>query len=370
MVVPVEDPPSQSPSPQPAASLQQTSAAPLGTKPVEQRAVARLVFDPGGTTVDLNPSSQGLTLLPSGTTPSGAPASTVAFQVFENATVRIGRSKSNDVVVGDRDISRFHATFNTSASGVVLSDLSSTNGTFVNGRRITTPVDLVSGDTITAGNMTISVALHVVDDQKEHDGTTTALADLRAVEVSVLLADVVSYTRMSQALPTDDVAKMLRIWFERVGPIIERFGGEIDKYIGDCVMAIWRSNREGASAAAESAVRAGLAIIEETDRLGSQWAHSAQFPWRCRTALNSGTALFGNVGTTDQRNYTVLGDAVNIAFRVESLAGKLNANMLAAEHAANLVREHFSMERLGSFTLEGRVEEVGIFSIAGPKDAG
>lgn len=354
----VEDSPNQTPATAEAAG--ESAAEP-------RRAVARLVIEPGGSTIELNPASLGLAPLQTG----NASPTALAFQVFENATVRIGRSKSNDLVVSDRDVSRFHATFNTSASGIVLSDLSSTNGTFVNSRRLTTPIDLVSGDTITFGNITVSLILHVADDQEEHDGTTTALADLRAVEVTVLLADVVSYTRMSQALPTDDVARMLRVWFERVGPIIERFGGEIDKYIGDCVMAIWRSNRDGAVQAAESAVRAGLEIIEDTNRLNdaSLWGHSVQFPWRCRTALNSGTALFGNVGTTDQRNYTVLGDAVNIAFRVESLAGKLNANMLAAEHTANLIKERFTMDRLGSFALEGRSEEVGIYSVTGEKSA-
>lgn len=340
--------------------------SPEAKKAVDQRRViARLIVTPGESTLEINPASTGIEIVANaGVAPPG-----VAYQVYENATIRVGRSKSNDLVVTDRDVSRFHATFNTSASGVVLSDLSSTNGTFVNTRRLTTPIDLVSGDTVTFGNITTAVSLHIADGGGEHDGTTTALADLRAVEVTVLLADIVSYTRMSQVLPTDDVAKMLRVWFERVGPIIERYGGEIDKYIGDCVMAIWRSGREGAVHAAESAVQAGLEIIAETDQLNgeSAWSHGVQFPWRCRTALNSGTALFGNVGTTDQRNYTVLGDAVNIAFRVESLAGKLNKSMLAAENSVSLIKDRFEMERLGSFALEGRAEEVSIYSITGKK---
>ncbi len=295
-----------------------------------------------------------------------ATGSRPGFQILEGSTVRIGRAKTNDVVLSDRDVSRFHATLSASASGIVISDLSSTNGTFVNTKRITTPVDLVSGDKVTIGNCKLSLVLHLTEEMEEHDGTTTALADLRSVEVTVLLADVVSYTRMSQMLPGDDLAKMLRIWFDRVGQVIERHGGEIDKYIGDCVMAIWRSGREDAKAAATKAVQAALEIVQATDELGSEdcWSHSPKYPWLCRTALNSGTALFGNVGTTDQRNYTVLGDAVNIAFRVESLAGKLNSKTLAAEATANLVNESFQTEKLGSFVLEGRSEEVGIFSLS------
>lgn len=291
------------------------------------------------------------------------------YQVYEGSSLRVGRAKTNDIVLNDRDVSRFHATFSASQNGIVLSDLASTNGTFVNGRRITTPVDLMSNDVVTLGNIRIDVQLHYTDDIDHHDGTRTALSDLQAVEVTVLLVDVVAYTRISQNLPPDEVARMLRAWFELVGPIIERNNGEIDKYIGDCVMALWRGTHRDAVEKATAALRAGVEVVEATKKLNesSDWKHPVDYPWVCRAALNSGSALFGAVGAGDRRNYTVLGDAINVAFRIESLAGKLRTEVICSEATANLVKENFSLKPLGAYDLEGRIGEMNIFTLAEPQ---
>lgn len=288
------------------------------------------------------------------------------YTVVDGATLRIGRARQNDIVVCDRDISRFHATFNASSNGIVLSDLSSTNGTFVNGRRITTPVDLMPGDTITIGNARITVNLAQSVSQEEED-TRTKLAELQNEEVTVLLVDVVSYTKMSQDLPPDDVANGLRAWFEVVAPIIHEQGGEIDKYIGDCVMALWRGTRSNAARLAVMAITAAEKITEATKALGAsgEWPHEATYPWRCRAALNTGTALVGTVGASGRRNYTVLGDAINVAFRIESLAGKLKREIVMSQTTAELAGTSFPLERVGEFDLEGRSGMIAVYTVAG-----
>jgi adenylate cyclase len=290
---------------------------------------------------------------------------TEVYQVYAGSTLRVGRAKTNDIIVSDRDVSRFHATFSASENGIVLSDLSSTNGTFVNDRRIATPVDILSGDIVSLGNVRINVQLHYTDDIVQTDGTRTALADLRTVEVTVLLVDVVSYTRYSQELPADSVAHMLRQWFEMVGPIISRYGGEIDKYIGDCVMALWRGSYGTKGEQATAAVNAAKEILVQTIQLGESeyWPNAATHPWRCRAALNSGTALFGAVGAGDRRNYTVLGDAINVAFRIEGLAGKLQTDIILSKNTADYVGRTHPLRPLGFFDLEGRVGETEVFAL-------
>jgi len=287
------------------------------------------------------------------------------YQIFEGTTLRAGRAKTNDIVLNDRDVSRFHATFSASENGIVLSDLASTNGTHVNNRRVTTPVDLMSGDVVTLGNIRIDVQLHYTNDIQLDDGTRTALSDLQTVEATVLLVDIVAYTRISQELPPDDVARALRHWFEMVGPIIAAHGGEIDKYIGDCVMALWRGHARDASKNAAAALSAGIEIVDKTKRFGQEglWPHEGKYPWRCRAALNSGTALFGAVGAGDRRNYTVLGDAINVAFRIEGLAGRLKTEVICSCHTAELVANSFELIPLGSFDLEGRIGEMKVFTV-------
>ena len=287
------------------------------------------------------------------------------YQIFEGTTLRVGRAKTNDIVLNDRDVSRFHATFSASDNGIVLSDLASTNGTLVNGRRVTTPVDVMSGDVVTLGNIRIDIQLHYTNDIQLDDGTRTALSDLQTVEATVLLVDVVAYTRISQDLPPDDVTRALRHWFEMAGPIIAKHGGEIDKYIGDCVMALWRGSAHDASVRAAAALTAGIEIVEKTKNFAKDglWQHDEKYPWRCRAALNSGTALFGAVGAGDRRNYTVLGDAINVAFRIEGLAGRLKAEVICSKHTADLVSSSFELVPLGAFDLEGRIGEMTVFTV-------
>ena len=286
-------------------------------------------------------------------------------QLLEGKTFRLGRAKSNDLVVQNRNVSRFHAVFSASASGVVLSDLSSLNGTFVNGSRISTPVDLSSGDVVTVGDTEISIKLGLGDGEagdSTHGRTQTA--QLAAVVVSVLVVDVCNYTTLSEALPPRDVAQMMHLWFQNVAQTVQKFGGQVDKYIGDCVMALWRGTAEDASAKAQQAIKAGMKMIDDTDGLSNsgEWQHSDLFPWRCRVAVNTGEALMGTVGGAGSRDFTVLGDTVNVAFRLEGIAGELNTNYIISDKTAELLGDEFKLKSLGEVNVAGRSGNVEVYT--------
>lgn len=287
------------------------------------------------------------------------------YSLLDGTSMRFGRAKTNDIVVSDRDISRFHATFAASVSGLVLSDLSSTNGTFVNGKRISTPVDLKSNDVITMGKAKLTVQLIFAQDPSVDEDACTKLAELQATEVTVLLVDVVRYTTMSQALPPDDVAGMLRTWFELAAPIVAAHEGEIDKYIGDCVMALWRNPKQKSSHLAQQAAKAAAEIVHKTDELAASgaWPHNDRYRWRCRAALNSGVALVGTVGAGSKRNYTVLGDTINVTFRIETVAGKLDQNIILSQSTADLLGSAAQLKALGAHDLDGRSGEVALYSL-------
>lgn len=291
----------------------------------------------------------------------------VRFPVLDGSSVRIGRSRGNDIVIADSDISRFHAALTASVSGLVLSDLSSTNGTFVNGKRISTPIDLKSNDVITIGKAKMTVQLLLAQDAAMTSEASTKLADLMPTEVTVLLVDVCRYTMMSQALPADDVAQMLQGWFELVAPIISAHEGEIDKYIGDCVMAIWRNPRQPSSHLAAEAAKAAVEIVQRTREaaVSGAWPHHAQYPWRCRAAIHSGVALVGMVGGGNRRNYTVLGDNINVTFRIETIAGKLDKDIILSHSTAELIRAKAKLQSLGAHDLDGRSGEVELFELTG-----
>jgi adenylate cyclase len=293
----------------------------------------------------------------------------------EGQGFRIGRVTANDLVIDNPSVSRFHAVLSASSNGVVLSDLSSLNGTQVNGRRISAPVDLANGDVLQIAAVRITVEMsrcaqpgRDAEIPIPEDDTLlgTCAAKLSTVIVTVLLADVCGFTRLSQHLPPHDVAEMLNHWFRKVARIIAAHNGEIDKYIGDCVMALWRSERLSPEQSALQATRAAQQILAETEELsqGSAWKYQQEYPWSCRVALNTGEALMGSIGSSSSvRDHTVLGDTVNTAFRLESSASSGGPALLISEHTAMLIRNDIPLRSLGEVILEGRRDNLEIYTL-------
>jgi class 3 adenylate cyclase len=135
-------------------------------------------------------------------------------------------------------------------------------------------------------------------------------------EVSVLFADLAGFTSFAEGREPREVTEMLNAYFEvAIPPIVREHGGEIDRLIGDAIMATW-GTRGDQPDHAERAVNAAAALQMETARVGA--AHP-DWP-RFRAAVNTGEALVGVVGAESGRSYTVIGDTVNVAARLESRA--------------------------------------------------
>jgi adenylate cyclase len=286
-------------------------------------------------------------------------------QISAGQTLRIGRSKTNDLTLTDYNVSRFHAILTASPSGVVLNDLSSTNGTFVNTRRVTTLLNLSNADQVDLGDSRITLEFCYTKQDAEFDTTqgATKIAGMKVIDVTVLLADICSYTKMSQVLPSLDVAEALQDWFKQVNQIVEHHGGGVDKYIGDCAMALWRG-KGNTTDAAIAAVEAAREIFRFTTSFSQErWLHHPDYPWRCRLALNTGTALCGSLGTGEAREYTVLGDSINVTFRLESLASQLGADLILGESTAALIKDQVALLPLGKSELKGRVGEEQVYTL-------
>jgi adenylate cyclase len=135
-------------------------------------------------------------------------------------------------------------------------------------------------------------------------------------EVSVLFADLAGFTTFAEGRAPREVSEMLNAYFEvAIPPIVREHGGEIDRLIGDAIMATW-GTRGDQPDHAERAVNAAAALQTETARLAGEHPDWPRF----RAAVNSGEALVGVVGAESGRSYTVIGDTVNVAARLESRA--------------------------------------------------
>jgi adenylate cyclase len=288
--------------------------------------------------------------------------------LYDKMLLRVGRARNNDLILDIANVSRFHAVFTASTSGVVLSDLSSKNGTFVNGRRIITPVGLESGDVVDIGPAHISVQMHFGGEKFESETILQATEIDHAMKkgiVTVFVADIRNYTRLTEALPEGDIAEMLNLWFDHASEIIEKHGGEVDKYIGDCVMALWRGSDSDAKNLAGEAVKAGIALRRATQKLSDSaaWIHRKSFPWSCRISLNTGNALIGTVGKRGIQDFTVLGDAVNVAFRLDKIGSRLGHEFILTVSTAEYVKDAFALKKLGEHAVKGKTQAIEVYTL-------
>lgn len=285
--------------------------------------------------------------------------------LYKNTMVRVGRDKTNDLVLDIPSVSRFHAMFTVASSVVTLSDLSSTNGTFINRIPISTPVQLMDESVIAIGPAKITIEINT-DGSLDTDShvTETQIVNLtHAAVVTVFVVDVCNYTRLTEVLPGKDMVAMLQVWTDKVSKIIQQFGGEVDKYIGDCVMAFWSGSIGDAKLMANKAAEASVMTLKETQKLSKSqhWAHQDAHPWDCRVSLNTGEVMMGAIGTRGSRDFSIWGDVVNVAFRLNSKARELGSNFVVSASTADYIKEAFKLKNLGPVKVKGHSQEIVVY---------
>lgn len=278
----------------------------------------------------------------------------------------IGRSSENQLVINDGNTSRRHAEIRKfGGTRYRIIDLGSANGTWVNGRRLAAPKDLDDGDSIAIGNALIRfVAADAVLDgaQTTSESTMSTSLSMRNEMIVVIVTDIRGYTGLSEALPAEYLSKFVGDWFRESGQIVEEHGGTIDKFIGDALMAYWVvPNPDKATEEVSSA----LVTARKTVALSEQFAArlAADYPdkmFRIGIGLNMGEAIFGNVGTGMSPSFTIVGDSVNVAFRLETLAKELGRPVIASKVIVDNASKWFKFQDMGQVQVKGRQEPVSV----------
>jgi adenylate cyclase len=178
-------------------------------------------------------------------------------------------------------------------------------------------------------------------------------------EVSVLFADISGFTSMSEKMSPSSVALLLNDYLSRMTDVIFKYEGTLDKFIGDAIMAVFGAPLDMPDHA-ERAIRAAL---EMQERLAEWNAERKEGPaFRVRIGINSGKALAGEIGSVNKKEYTVLGDTVNTASRLESSVAKPGSVVIGQQTLA-LVEGRFECRPLGSFSLKGKENEVLVYEV-------
>ncbi len=261
----------------------------------------------------------------------------------------LGRDDDNDIVIRDNSVSRHHAILQyLDSNSIYLIDLGSTNGSFVNERRVSIPTLLHNGDQLTLGQSEIEFhgdlpPLEELQDSLPGSTAKTSVLHLRRL-ISVMVVDIRGFTQLTQQVDERLLSRVLGEWFRLAGTIIRQKGSSVDKYIGDAIMAVWLhgSVQEDGDQKSPSSLPDVLPIFEAlaelfemTQSLNERFPELPQ-PIRLGAGINTGYAIVGQMGTGERQEYTVIGDTVNAAFRLESATRMLDADWAISEetHAA------------------------------------
>jgi adenylate cyclase len=179
-------------------------------------------------------------------------------------------------------------------------------------------------------------------------------------DVSVMFCDIVGFTTMSQHAPPQEIADMLNDFFGRMGEVIFEHDGTLDKFIGDAILAVFGAPFEQPDHATK-AVAAALAMQRELIKANAE--HPGR-PLRMRIAINSGRALTGDIGSPKRREFTVLGDVVNTASRLESTVAKPD-QIVISKNTLEKIGNAFQVQPLGGVKLRGRDTELEVFEVVG-----
>lgn len=186
---------------------------------------------------------------------------------------------------------------------------------------------------------------------REYENSLTAN---ETVEASVAFIDICSFTSISEKESPDTVVKMLNKYFDLIVKEVIAQNGIIDKFIGDCVMAVFKGEYH-----LDRAIDACIAIRDKVDALPAE--HS--FSPKVSIGINSGEMISGNIGSATLRrlDYTVIGDTVNTAQRLQSAAG--NSQIVITEEAYEKVKQSFNCQKIGSVTLKNKEAQVMLYEV-------
>ncbi len=187
--------------------------------------------------------------------------------------------------------------------------------------------------------------------------------DVQELEASIIFADIVGFTPMAEKLGDPRaVAELLNDCFSRMVDAIMEHDGTLDKFIGDCIMAVFGAPY----AQADHAVRAIQVTLEMQRRLEELNRESNSVPIRMRMGINSGRVVAGPFGSVKRKEFTVLGDTVNIASRIESMVAEAG-QIVVGERTWERARNCFEFRDLGTVALKGKEKSVRLFEVLSEK---
>jgi adenylate cyclase len=189
--------------------------------------------------------------------------------------------------------------------------------------------------------------------------------------VTILFADLVGFTTLSEKEDPAALVAQLNKYLSRMVAVVFNHGGTLDKFIGDAIMAVWGNvSSRGVAEDTKAAVRAALEMRHELKKLNESWRAEGIHQLAFGIGINQGEVLIGNIGSYEPHERldpTVIGDAVNIASRLEGLTRAYEVDVLLGPSVAEHARDEFYLRTVGRAQAKGKTEAVDVYTLIGAR---
>jgi adenylate cyclase len=206
--------------------------------------------------------------------------------------------------------------------------------------------------------MTSEVLEHVMAGEVELGG--------KSLDVTILFCDLRDFTTLSEKRSAHEIVGLLNEYFTVMVDVVMSEGGVVDKYIGDNIMAVFGAPVSRPDDALR-AVRAAVKMREALVALNAGFAARGLPPLRFGIGLHTGEVVAGNIGSARRMEYTVIGDAVNLASRLESKTKELGTDILISDATYQQAKVGIEAEASGEIKVKGREQAVAIYKVTAAK---
>jgi adenylate cyclase len=183
-------------------------------------------------------------------------------------------------------------------------------------------------------------------------------------DMTVLFSDIRGFTSASERATPEAVVAQLNEYFSAMVEVLFRYQGTLDKFVGDMVMGLFGAPLPDARHA-DHAVAAALDMTRTLDQLNERWRREGRPELNIGIGINSGEMIAGNIGSEAIMSYTVIGDAVNLGSRLESLNKEYGTRIIISDRTRSLLTVPVETRAIGDVVVKGRTQAVPIFEVVG-----
>ena len=185
--------------------------------------------------------------------------------------------------------------------------------------------------------------------------------------VTILFSDIRGFTSMSEKMTAEEVTDILNEYFSEMEPIVRKYNGIINKFIGDAIMAIFGEPIQDENHA-KNAVKCGFEMLQKVSVLQQKWKSEGKPEIQIGIGINTGDVFVGNIGSENRMEYTVIGDSVNLASRLESYNKTYGTNILISETTYENSKDILVAVEYKDVEIRGKANRMNIYEIKEVKE--